>query len=113
MQEELILGDLSAQVDWGYAYDYIKAMHKILNLSNPDDFVIATKEKHSVLDFVKIVFNYLDLDWKKYVKEEKSILTRKRTPMVGDYKKINKASGWKPETDFKKMIEIIIDKLNQ
>jgi GDPmannose 4,6-dehydratase len=108
-EKRLVLGDLKAEVDWGYAPDYVEAMHKILQLKNPDDYIIATGKKHSVSDFVKAAFDYLGLDWKKSVKEEKGAITRKRKTLVGNSRKLNKVSGWQPKTNFKQMIKILID----
>lgn len=112
-KNKLILGDLNSEIDWGYAYDFVDAMYKILQITKPDDFIIATGEKHSVLDFVKEVFNHLELDWKKYIEEDKSILTRKRRAMIGNYKKLKDATGWEPKFSFKKMIAEIISKLEK
>lgn len=108
-QKYLTLGDLKAQVDWGYAPDYIEAMHRILQLKSPDDFIIATGKKHSVLDFVKTTFGLLNLDWKQHIKEESQIITRKRKTLVGNARKLKLATGWQPKTSFKRMIKILID----
>jgi len=108
----LELGDLKSEVDWGYAPDYMEAVHKIMRLKNPDDFIVATGKKHSVLDFVKIVFDNLGLDWKKHVKENSKVITRKRKALAGNYRKLGKATNWKPKTSFKQMIKILIDEQN-
>ena len=67
----LVLGNLKGEVDWGYAPDYIEAMHRIVNLPEADDFVIATGKKHTVEDFVRIAFDTLGLDWQNFVEERK------------------------------------------
>lgn len=113
LQNELVLGDLKAEVDWGYAYDFVDAMHKILQASKPDDFIIATGEKHAVLDFAKEAFECLGLNWRKYIKENKEILTRKRKTIIGDYSKLKNITGWKPKVNFKKMIAEIVKKLDK
>jgi GDPmannose 4,6-dehydratase len=102
--EKLQLGDLSARVDWGYAPDYVDAMHRILCLDQPEDFVIATGESHSVQEVVEIVFTALGLDWRDHVLESPFILTRQRTALRGDIAKLQKATAWKPSVDFKQMI---------
>jgi len=102
--EKLHLGDLSARVDWGYAPDYVEAMHRILCLDQPEDFVIASGETHSVQEVVAIVFHALGLDWRDHVLESPSILTRQRTALRGDSSKLHKATGWKPTVGFKQMI---------
>src|SRR3990172_959286 len=81
-QEKLKLGDINAEVDWGYAPNYVEAMHNILNIGSPDDFVIATGQKHSVREFVRTAFDYLDLDWQRYVEEDPSIITKKKVALV-------------------------------
>ena len=108
-QDELIVGDLNAEVDWGYAPDYIDAMHRILNIEYADDFIIATGKKHLVKDFITNSFGYLDLDWKKFVKESQQILTRKRRAMIGNFDKLKNTTGWEPKVSFEEMIKIIID----
>lgn len=102
--EKLQLGNLSARVDWGYAPDYVEAMHRILCLDQPEDFVIASGETHSVQEVVEIVFTALGLDWSDHVLESPSIITRQRTALRGDSSKLHKATGWKPTAGFKKMI---------
>lgn len=111
-QDKLVVGDLSAAVDWGYAYDYVKAMKLILGLNVADDFIIATGKTHTVLDFVKITFNYLKLDWKKYILEKKAIIKEKKPSLIGNSKKIRSRTNWKPSLSFSVMIKRIIDKLN-
>jgi len=107
-QDKLILGDLDAEIDWGYAPDYVEAMHRILNSQTADDFIIATGEKHSVLDFVKTAFGYLGLDWKSYVEEDHRLLTREKTSLVGNPTKLMTVTGWGPSVDFNQMIKILL-----
>jgi len=107
--EKLELGDLSARVDWGYAPDYVDAMHRILCLEQPEDFVIATGEPHSVQEVVEIVFSALGLDWRQHVVESPSILTRQRTALRGDIRKLQIATAWKPTVDFKQMILALLE----
>ncbi|HLD50862.1 hypothetical protein A3K34_03030 [candidate division WWE3 bacterium RIFOXYC1_FULL_40_10] len=109
LETELVLGDLDAEVDWGYAPDYVEAMWRVLQLGVPGDFVVSTGNKHTVRDFVRIVFDYLKLDWQKHVKENNQVLTRRRNPVVGDNTKLRKLTGWTPSVTFEKMIENIIE----
>lgn len=109
-QDKLIIGDLSAKVDWGYAYDYVDAMHKILLLDYSDNFIIATGEKHSVKEFVEETFNLLGLDWKKYVKENKAIIKKRNNILIGNSSKLRKETGWKPTVTFKEMIKKLLEK---
>lgn len=111
-QKELIVGDLSASVDWGYAYDYVKAMRLILGLKIADDFIIATGKTHTVLDFVKESFKHCGLDWQKYVKENKNIIKEKKTILIGDSTKLRRETNWEPSVNFSEMIKKIIDKLD-
>lgn len=110
-QNKLVIGDLEAGGDWGYAPDYVDAMHRMLQTKKADDFIIATGHKHTVLDFVEIAFEALDLDWKKYVTINPKLLTRKRDILVGDAGKLREATGWRPSINFKDMILSILNKL--
>lgn len=112
IQKKLEIGDLSAVVDWGYAYDYVRAMRLILNLKRADDFIISTGKSHTVLDFIKESFGYYGLDWRKYVKENKHIIKEKRTVLIGDSTKLKRKTSWKPSVDFSEMIKKIINKLD-
>jgi len=109
-KDKLEVGSLSAKVDWGYAYDYVKAMNIILNLKKADDFIIATNKLHSIADLAKVAFSYLDLNWKKCVSENKNVLTRKKKGIRGDYSKLNKTSSWKPSISFEDMVVTILKK---
>jgi GDPmannose 4,6-dehydratase len=106
----LEVGSLSAKVDWGYAYDYVEAMAAILNLQNPDDFIIATNKLHSIADLAQVAFTYLGLDWKKYVVENANVLTRQKTAIRGNFAKLTNQTHWTPSVSFKEMVKRIIDK---
>lgn len=108
LQDKIVLGNLSAEADWGYASDYVKAMHKMLSLEYPDDFIIATGHKHSVSEFAEIAFKYLGLNWKNYVVEDKNILMRKTVCRIGNPHKLMDRTGWKPSLDFKEMIKLFL-----
>ena len=109
LRKELIVGDLSAEVDWGYAPDYIDAMHRILGAEKADEYIVATGEKHSVQDWVSGAFGYLGVPWENVVKENIQMLTRKRKPMRGNAEKLRKITGWKPTTSFKEMVEKMVE----
>jgi len=108
LRNKLKIGDLKAQVDWGYAPDYVDAIHRMVLLDKPDDFIIATGEKHSVREFAETTFSLLGLDWKKYVEEDRTIITHKSLPLVGNPGKIMKKTGWKPTVDFKSMVKLLL-----
>ncbi len=107
-QDKIVFGDINAEADWGYAPDYIDAMHKILGLEYPDDFIIATGKKHKVSEFADIAFGYLGLEWDRYVEEDRNILTRKTVCRVGNPGKLMSKTGWKPSIDFKEMIKVLL-----
>ena len=107
-QKKLVLGDLHAVVDWGYAPDYVRAMQLILNTKFADDFIIATGNPHTVLDFVKTAFGYLGLDWRLYVKEEHRIVHKHNFCRIGNPANLKKKTGWKPSVDFKRMVKLLL-----
>jgi len=106
--QKIIIGNLNAQVDWGYAYDFVEAMHLILKNKKADDFIISTGKLHKVRDLVEIVFNSLGLKWKKHVIENKKLIKEKRVPSIGDYSKLKKETGWIPKNSFEGMIGKIL-----
>jgi len=109
-QKFLFLGDISAKIDWGYAKDYIKAAYRIMQLSNPDIFIIASGKSYSVEYFVKKCFQYVGLNYKKHLKINKEFLRpSKNTTLVGDTSKAKKKFNFKIETDLEKIISIMMD----
>jgi GDPmannose 4,6-dehydratase len=106
--EKLVLGDLSARVDWGYAPDFVDAMRRIVRLPVADDYVIATGEAHSVREFVEIAFSCLGLDWREHVVEDRSVLTRQSTQLVGDSSRLRERTGWQPTVSFSEMVSILV-----
>ncbi len=108
-QDSLTVGDLSAEIDWGYAPDYVEAMQRIMAVGKPEDFIIASGQMHTVRDFVEAAFDQLGLDWKKYVKEDAALMTRKRKTLVGNPGKLKTLTGWKPTVDFREMIKLLLD----
>lgn len=108
-QSQLILGDLKARVDWGYAPDTVEAMTRILALDTPDDFVVATGELHSVEEFLDLAFGALDLDWHGHVREDPDLVSRQAFPRLGDASKLRRATGWAPSVSFPEMVRALVD----
>jgi GDPmannose 4,6-dehydratase len=108
LADELVVGDLSAIADWGYAPDFVDAMIRIAELPKADDFVIATGEPHSVQDFVEEVFICLDMDWQRYVREDRSLVTP-RPALIGNSSRLRERTGWRPTVSFAEMIRILVD----
>jgi GDPmannose 4,6-dehydratase len=105
--QELVLGDLSASVDWGYAPDYVDAMVRLLALPEPDDYIIATGQPHTVRDFVRIAFDELGLESEKYVRENPALVRRSDRRLVGDAGKLRRETGWKPSVSFEEMVRLL------
>ena len=109
-QKKLYLGDIKAKIDWGYAKDYVKAAYKIMQLSTPDVFVIASGKSHSVEFFVKKCFEYVGLNYKKYLKINKKLLRPSKTSsLVGDISKAKRTFKFKTETNLEKIISIMME----
>ena len=104
----LVLGDLDARVDWGYAPDYVDAMHRILQLPRPDDFVIATGTTHTVREFVETAFAAADLDWCQHVATDRTLLRKANHPLCGDAGKLRAATGWSPRVSFSEMVRTLV-----
>ncbi|WP_051022475.1 GDP-mannose 4,6-dehydratase [Nocardia pneumoniae] len=104
----LEVGRLDAGADWGYAPDYVEAMTRILALDEPDEFVVATGEHHTVAQFCAAAFGMAGLDWKDHVRERSSVLTRSRQPLVGDATRLRQRTGWRPSVDFRGMVRAML-----
>ena len=110
LQEKLYLGNLDAQRDWGYAKEYVEMMWLMLQQDNPDDYVIATNETHSVKEFVIETFNQLDLDWEKYVDyDDRYERPAEVDLLIGDPAKAKKQLGWEHKVKFKELVKIMVD----
>lgn len=107
-QRELVLGNLSAQTDWGYAPDYVDAMQRIVQLDTADDFVIATGELRTVQDFAAAAFGALGLDWRAHVREVPGLITRRKQALAGDAARLRERTGWSPSTSFDEMVRQIL-----
>jgi len=110
-QDKLMLGNMSAQRDWGYSPDYVKAMWLMMQQPTPDDYVIGTGKTHSVLDFVKEAFSYVGLDWKKYVISNTPTDMRPSEVniLIADANKAREKLGWVAKTEFKELVKIMVD----
>ena len=106
----LRLGNLDAKRDWGFAGDYVEAMWRMLQQDEPDDYVIATGETHSVRELVEIAFARGDLDWKKHVEIDPQFIRPAEVDLlIGDYSKAKKKLGWEPKVSFKALVEMMVD----
>jgi GDPmannose 4,6-dehydratase len=107
---ELRLGNLDAQRDWGYAGDYVEAMWLMLQQDTPDDYVIATGETHSVRELCELAFERADLDWEKYVVvDERFFRPAEVDLLVGDASKARRVLGWAPRTTFEELVNLMVD----
>ena len=109
IQEKLFLGNLDAVRDWGYAPEYVEAMWRMLQLDQPDDFVVATNTAYSVRDFLGYSFDTVGLDWEKHVEfDEKYLRPAEVDALVGDYAKIQSATGWEPQVLTPELARIMV-----
>ena len=109
LQDKLFLGNLDAKRDWGYAKDYVEAMWLMLQQDEPDDFVIATGETHSVSEFLEETFAYLELDWKKHVEMDPRYLRPSEVDLLlGDASKARDKLGWEAKTSFQELVRIMV-----
>ena len=110
LQESLHLGNLNAARDWGYAPEYVEAMWLMLQQEEPDDYVIATGEAHTVQEFAEEAFGSLGLDWRRYVRKDPRYLRPTEVDrLIGDASKARAKLGWKPRTTFKALVRKMVD----
>jgi GDPmannose 4,6-dehydratase len=111
LELELRLGDLSARRDWGFAGDYVRAMWMMLQADEPDDYVVATGEAHTVEEFVAAAFEHVGLDWRDHVRfdEEFARGPSDAPALVGDPAKIRERLGWEPEVHFDELVKLLVD----
>ncbi len=109
-QKKLVLGNLDAKRDWGFAGDYVEAMWMMLQQDQPDDFVIATGETHSVREFLELAFGRVSLDWRQYVEtDERHLRPSEVDLLLGDAAKARTALGWTPRMTFRQLVETMVD----
>ncbi|PYU35498.1 MAG: GDP-mannose 4,6-dehydratase [Acidobacteria bacterium] len=108
--KELVLGNLEAQRDWGFAGEYVEAMWRMLQQDEPDDYVIGTGVAHSVADLVRIAFDSAKLDWQDFVKTDESLLRPAEVDhLLADSGKASAKLGWKPKVSFSELIAMMVD----
>jgi GDPmannose 4,6-dehydratase len=110
LQEDLALGNLDAERDWGYARDYVEAMWLMLQQDEPEDYVIATGKSHSVRDLVNVAFERVGLDPAEYVGTDPRFLRPAEVDqLIGDYSKAKEKLGWEPRTSFEELVRLMVD----
>jgi GDPmannose 4,6-dehydratase len=110
LADELRLGNLEAQRDWGYAKDYVEAMWQMLQQDEPNDFVISTGETHSVREFCQLAFDHVGLDWEKYVVQDQRFFRPAEVDLlVGNSTKARTKLGWTPHTSFEDLVRLMVD----
>ncbi|MDX6696408.1 MAG: GDPmannose 4,6-dehydratase [Blastocatellia bacterium] len=110
LQDKLYLGNLDARRDWGYAGDYVEAMWLMMQADEPDDFVIATGETHSVREFLDEAFGLLDVDWQKHVDIDPRYYRPTEVDLLlGDASKAKEKLGWEPKVSFKELVRLMVE----
>ena len=110
MQKDLYLGNLDAKRDWGYAPEYVEGMWRILQHDEPDDYVLATNETHTVREFVEEAFKHVGLDWKEFVKyDERYERPAEVELLIGNPAKAKEKLGWEPTVRFHELVKIMVD----
>ena len=110
LERKLYLGNLNAKRDWGFAGDYIEAMWLMLQQDEPDDYVIATGESHSVKEFLEEAFNYKGLDWREYVEiDSRYFRPTEVDSLLGDASKARRKLRWEPKVKFKELVKSMVD----
>ena len=110
LQKKLYLGNLDAKRDWGYAKEYVEAMWLMLQQPEPDDYVIATNETHSVSEFLEHAFAHAGLNWKDHVAfDERYCRPAEVDLLIGDYSKAKRKLGWEPKTKFVDLVKLMVD----
>ena len=110
LERKLYLGNLNARRDWGFAGDYAEAMWLMLQQDEPDDYVIATGESHSVKEFLEEAFNYKGLDWREYVEiDSRYFRPTEVDSLLGDASKAKRKLLWEPKVKFKELVKLMVD----
>ncbi|MBD2530029.1 GDP-mannose 4,6-dehydratase [Nostoc flagelliforme FACHB-838] len=109
-QKKIYMGNLDSKRDWGYAKDYVKAMWLMLQKDQPDDYVIATGETHSVREFLELAFNYVNLNWQDYVEfDERYLRPSEVDLLIGDSSKARQNLGWAPSVTFEELVSLMVE----
>jgi GDPmannose 4,6-dehydratase len=110
LQDKLFMGNLDAKRDWGFAGDYVEGMWAMLQQDQPDDYVLATGETHSVRELLDVAFGHLDLDWQKYVELDPRYLRPAEVDLLlGDPSKAKNKLGWQPKVGFQELIKMMVE----
>ncbi len=110
LQKRLVMGNLDAKRDWGFAGDYVKAMWLMLQQDRPDDYVVATGETHSVRELLELAFSLLDLDYRDFVEFDPRYTRPSEVEvLLGDASKAREVLGWRPEVDFEGLIRMMVE----
>ena len=110
LQDDLLLGNLDAKRDWGFAGDYVEAMWLMTQQETPDDYVVATGETHTVQEFLQVVFDYAGLDIDKYVRIDERLFRPHEVPLLlGDATKAKEKLGWEPKVNFEGLAKMMYD----
>jgi GDPmannose 4,6-dehydratase len=110
LQNKLLLGNLEAKRDWGFAGDYVEAMWLMLQQERPDDYVIATGDTHSVQEFLEVAFGCLELDWHKYVDTDERFFRPSEVDLLrGDSSKARRSLHWEPKVKFPELVAMMVD----
>ena len=110
LQKKLCLGNLDAKRDWGFAGDYVQAMWMMLQQDQPDDYVVATGQQHSVRELVDLAFQHVGLDWRQHVEIDPHLLRPAEVnTLCGDASKARRLLGWKPQVTFAGLVEMMVD----
>lgn len=110
LQHRLYLGNLDAKRDWGYAPEYVDAMWRMLQLDEPDDFVVATGETHTVREFAQTAFDHVGLDWEKYVEIDPKYFRPNEVDILqGDASKAERMFGWRPRVRLNELVKLMVD----
>lgn len=110
LQDKVYMGNLDAKRDWGFAGDYVEGMWRMLQHDEPDDFVLATDETHSVREFIEVAFAHAGLDWEQHVEiDPKYFRPSEVDVLLGDYSKAKEKLGWEPTVTFDGLVQMMVD----
>jgi GDPmannose 4,6-dehydratase len=110
LEQELLLGDLDAVRDWGFAGDYVEAAWRMLQADGADDYVVATGEPHTVQELVEVAFGMLGLEWRKHVRVDPALQrgSAQPTDLIGDSTRARERLGWVPSVGFEELVELMV-----
>jgi GDPmannose 4,6-dehydratase len=110
LADELALGNLDSKRDIGFAGDYVRAMWMMLQQPEPDDYVVATEETHSIREMCEAAFGYVDLDWEDYVVQDPRFMRPAEVDiLIGDADKAHRVLGWEPSVSFRELVHMMVD----